>query len=121
MKNIGIFTHDLYPFKPWGQGRYVHDLVKYLRKNIDGKIYVFSPSDNIKDELHIQIFRGSHNTLGKNIIFSIKLGLEIETLIKNNYLSLVHFQGGPGGLFLLKKCSVPIIYTIHHTYYQHQP
>ncbi len=118
MKNIGIFTHDLYPFTPWGQGRYVCDLTKHLRKNYKGKIIVFSPFDNINDDHHVQMFHGSHNTLGKNITFSIRLGIVIEGLIKKYNLGLIHFQGGPGGLFLLKKPSVPLIYTVHHTYYQ---
>lgn len=118
MRNIGIFTHDLYPFKPWGQGRYVHDLVRYMRRHFEGEIFVFSPSDNIQDDRHIQIFPGSHRTVGRNITFSIKLGRAIEIIIKKFGLSLVHFQGGPGGLLLFRKPSVPLIYTAHHTYYQ---
>lgn len=118
MKNIGIFTHDLYPFKPWGQGRYVFDLVNQIRPRCKSNIYVFSPSDDIEDELHIRIFPGSHESIGKNISFSIKLALIIEKLIKKYNLGLIHFQGGPGGLFLLKKPSVPIIYTVHHTFFQ---
>ncbi|MDF1594088.1 MAG: glycosyltransferase family 4 protein [Desulfobacterales bacterium] len=118
MKNIGIFTHDLYPFKPWGQGRYVYDLARRLRTLFGGEIYVFSPSDNIKDDRHIRIFGNSHNTFGKNITFSIKLAFSIKRLIETYNLGTVHFQGGPGGLFLLAKPSVPLIYTVHHTYYQ---
>jgi glycosyltransferase involved in cell wall biosynthesis len=48
----------------------------------------------------------------------MKLASVIEKLINNYDLDLVHFQGGPGGLFVLKKPSVPLIYTVHHTYYQ---
>jgi glycosyltransferase involved in cell wall biosynthesis len=118
MKNIGIFTHDLYPFKPWGQGRYVYDLAKCIREKYKGNIFIFSPSNHIKDDQHIQIFPGSHDTMGKNISFSMKLACVIERFIYNYNLGLVHFQGGPGGIFLLKKPSVPLIYTVHHTYYQ---
>ena len=118
MRNIGIFTHDLYPFKPWGQGRYVYDLVRCVRAKYQGEIFVFSPSDHINDDQHIQIFPGSHKSIGKNITFSMKLASIIEKLINNYDLALVHFQGGPGGLLLLKKPSVPLIYTVHHTYYQ---
>ena len=118
MKNIGIFTHDLYPYKPWGQGRYVYDLARNLSGKIKDNIFIFSPFENIRDDHHIQIFPGSHNCFGKNITFSIKLGLIIESLIQKYDLNLVHFQGGPGGLFLFKKPSVPVIYTVHHTYYQ---
>lgn len=118
MKNIGIFTHDLYPYKPWGQGRYVHDLAKSLRSKSKDNILIFSPFENIEDDHYIQIVPGSHNCIGKNITFSIKLGLIIESLIQKYDLSLVHYQGGPGGLFLFHRPSVPVIYTVHHTYYQ---
>ncbi len=118
MKNIGIFTHDLYPFKPWGQGRYVHDLVKNLRLLSKRKIFVFSPTESVADDFHITIFPGSHSSFGKNISFSIKLNFIIERLIKKYNLGLCHFQGGPGGLFLLKKLTVPVFYTVHHTFFQ---
>ena len=118
MRNIGIFTHDLYPFKPWGQGRYVHDLARYMRAEYKEKIFVFSPSNHINDDQHIQIFPGSHKSIGKNIAFSIRLASVIEKLIDNYDLGLVHLQGGPGGLLLLKKPSAPLVYTVHHTYYQ---
>lgn len=116
--NIGIFTHDLYPYKPWGQGRYVYDLVRHLRKIHRGKIYVFSPSEGIHDPFHIQIIPGSHQGFGKNISFSVKLGFILEKLIRKYKLDIVHFQGGPGGLFLLQKPSVPVLFTVHHTYFQ---
>ena len=50
MKKIGIFTHDLYPFKPWGQGRYVFDIERYLSNIYQGSIFVFSPSDDIRNK-----------------------------------------------------------------------
>jgi glycosyltransferase involved in cell wall biosynthesis len=118
MNNIGIFTHDLYPFVPWGQGRYVYDLVRCISKAYQENIFVFSPFGDIRNNNHIQIFPGSHDTAGKNITFSIKLACIIERLVNKYNLGLVHFQGGPGGLFLLKKLSVPLIYTVHHTFYQ---
>jgi len=118
MKNIGIFTHDLYPFVPWGQGRYVYDLVRCISKAYQENVFVFSPFGDIRNNNHIQIFPGSHDTTGKNITFSIKLACVIERLVNKYNLGLVHFQGGPGGLFLLKKPSVPLVYTVHHTFYQ---
>lgn len=118
MKNIGIFTHDLYPHKPWGQGRYVFELAKNLRRIHPGRIFVFSPAPGMKEPWHVQLFAGSHDTLGKNITFSVKLGFIIKRLIRKYGLGLLHFQGGPGGLFLIHKPSVPIVYTVHHTYYQ---
>ena len=118
MKNIGIFTHDLYPFKPWGQGRYVHDLARRLRCCVDAKVFIFSPSEGIDDPCHVQIFQGSHRSLGKNTSYSFKVGLVVENLVRRYDLGLVHYQGGPGGLFLTRRLSVPVVYTAHHTYYQ---
>lgn len=120
VKSVGIFTHDLYPFKPWGQGRYVFDLVRHLVPKWEGKLTVFSPSDNIEWPFHVRLFPGSHDSLGKNISFSLRLARVMEELIDRYGLNLVHFQGGPGGLFLFKRPSVPVVYTVHHTYYQQQ-
>jgi len=120
VKSVGIFTHDLYPFKPWGQGRYVFDLVRHLAPKCEGRLTVFSPSDNIDWPFHVRLFPGSHDSLGKNISFSVKLTRIIEELIDRYRLDLVHFQGGPGGLFLFKRLSVPVLYTVHHTYFQQQ-
>lgn len=120
VKSVGIFTHDLYPFKPWGQGRYVFDLVRHLVPKRKGRLTVFSPSDNIEWPFHVRLFPGSHDSLGKNISFSLKLARVMEKLIDRYRLDLVHFQGGPGGLFLFKRPSVPVVYTVHHTYYQQQ-
>ncbi len=120
VKSVGIFTHDLYPFKPWGQGRYVFDLVRHLVPKCGGKLTVFSPSDNIGWPFHVRLFPGSHDSLGKNISFSLKLARVMENLIDRYRLDLVHLQGGPGGLFLFKRPSVPVLYTVHHTYFQQQ-
>ena len=120
VKSVGIFTHDLYPFKPWGQGRYVFDLVRHLVPKCEGRLTVFSPSDNIDWPFHVRLFPGSHDSLGKNISFSLKLARVMEELIDRYRLDLVHFQGGPGGLFLFKRPSVPVLYTVHHTYFQQQ-
>lgn len=118
MRNIGIFTHDLYPYKPWGQGRYVYDLTRAMRRLYGGRILVFSPSPGINDPDHIEIFSRSHESPGKNITFSLKLGCVLEKLAGAYNLGLVHYQGGAGGLFLVRKPSVPLVYTVHHTYYQ---
>ena len=120
VKSVGIFTHDLYPFKPWGQGRYVFDLVRHLVPKCEGRLTVFSPSDNIDWPFHVRLFPGSHDSLGKNISFSLKLTRVMEELIDRYRLDLLHFQGGPGGLFLFKRPSVPVVYTVHHTYLQQQ-
>ena len=61
----------------------MYDLVRYLRINYPGEVFVFSPAKNISDSLHIEVFGGSHETLGKNITFSIRLALLLKTLISH--------------------------------------
>ena len=34
---------------------------------------------------------------------------------------LVHLMGGPGGVLLLRRLAVPVVYTAHHTYRQAHP
>ena len=114
---IGIITYDFYPFEG-GQGRHVYEIFKRVKNNsgFGFKILVFSPCKNtLKD--HIQIFP-IVKKFGKNLLFSFFVNVYIKKLIKRHNLDLVHFHGGPGGVFLLKKLNIPIIYTAHHTYYQ---
>lgn len=118
MKNIGVFTHDLYPFKPWGQGRYVYDLVRHLRPRSPRRILVFSPAPPERGLSHVPLFAGSENTLGKNLSYSLKLGAALRRVVRQYNLGLLHFQGGPGGLFLPWRTPVPVLYTVHHTFYQ---
>lgn len=114
--NVGVFTHDFYPFLG-GQGRHIYSLYVQNQKQRKINMYVFSPALNhLKN--HVRIFPETLKNKFKNIGYSIKLHFLIDRLIKNYNLEIAHFHGGPGGLFLFKKISIPTIYTCHHTYWQ---
>jgi len=115
-RNVGIFTYDFYPFIG-GQGRYIYEIYKATRDNPDFNIYIFSPCRNNKPG-HVSIFTETKNSRLQNIEFSFKLNLSIKRLIKEHKIDIAHFGGGPGGVFLVKKLDIPVVYTAYHTYYQ---
>lgn len=115
--NVGIFTYDFYPIFG-GQGRHVYELYKQsLITQSKFQISIFSPSSNNLPK-HFQLFPKSKSSLVKNLNFSILLNMYINKIIKKYELDLIHFQGGPGGIFLFNKVNKPVIYTSHHTYWQ---
>ncbi len=116
MLNIGVFTYDFYPIKG-GQGRHIYEL--YLQNNEFKKVnlLIFSPNENNLIN-HIQIFAETNKSKLKNIEFSIKVNQSLENFILKYKLDIVHFHGGPGGLFLYKDPHVPVFFTSHHTYWQ---
>lgn len=113
---VGIFTHDFFPIFG-GQGRHIYEIYKQNEKHNDITMIIFSPSENNLPN-HIQLFPKTKNSLLKNIDFSVQLFLQFEKLIQKHNLDIVHIHGGPGGLFLFKRLSVPTLYTTHHTYWQ---
>jgi glycosyltransferase involved in cell wall biosynthesis len=113
---VGIFTYDFFPIIG-GQGRFLYELYRQNIKKNKIDLYFFSPSkSNLKN--HIQIFPETLNSKLKNLEYSAKLHWEIEDLIDKYKLDIVHFQGGPGGLFFLKRVKIPLVFTSHHTYWQ---
>lgn len=118
MKNlsIGVFTHDFFPFIG-GQGRHIYQLYQENQRYQKTSMTVFSPSKNNLAN-HVRLFPETGKSKLKNIEYSWKLNKTFENLIKQYALDVVHIHGGPGGLFLFKKLSVPVVYTTHHTYWQ---
>jgi glycosyltransferase involved in cell wall biosynthesis len=113
---IGIFTYDFFPIIG-GQGRHVYELYKQNEKNKKVDLFIFSPSVNTLRN-NITIFPESINSKLKHIEFSYKLTNKVNDLVEQFDLDIVHFHGGPGGIILFKKTSVPCIFTAHHTYWQ---
>lgn len=115
MKKIGIFSDDFYPIFG-GQGRHLFDLYNNLYKK-NNEFLIFSPNNNsLKNHIKITI----PSNFGRNLFFSKYLNKNINNLIKEFNLSVVHFHCGPGGLILLKKPNAKMVCTVHHTYYQQQ-
>lgn len=112
---VGIITYDFYP-PIGGQGVYTYELYKYLNESDEFEVFVFSSRGNdLRNHVRIATFgKSGIDTL----VFSNIVNVNIGKWIKKYKLDLVHLQGGPGGVFLLIKPKVPVIYTAHHLYSQ---
>jgi len=106
--NVGLISHDYFPIIG-GQGVYVSELIKNLKLNKSVKTKIFSTT-NRKNSFKI--------TSRNNFYFSLKFNFILNGLINKYGLGMIHLQGGPGGIFLIKKPKVPAIYTVHHSYYK---
>lgn len=109
---LGIITDDFYPFTG-GMGRYVYEIAQRLPQE---KLLIFSPCKNDISN-HVKLAPPLHRKL-RNLSFSLWLHQNIEYIIKEYNLTRINIQCGPGGLFLIKRPSVPVIATCHHTYWQ---
>ncbi len=110
---IGIFTDDFYPITG-GQGTNIIRIYNDLKKK--NEVFVFSPSiNNLKG--NITLFRFTRK-FGKNLIFSFLLHFRIKRLIEQYALDKVIIQGGPGGVFMIRKLPIEQEYIANHTYYQ---
>jgi glycosyltransferase involved in cell wall biosynthesis len=111
----GIITYDFCPFIG-GQGRCVYEVCGKLRGCPGLDLIVFSPPLNDLPG-HVNA-AGLSRTIGRNLAFSLYVNGKVNRWIRRYALDLVHFQGGPGGVFLLRRLNIPAAYTAHHTYYQ---
>lgn len=118
MIKVGIFTYDFFPYIG-GQGKHIYELYKQNLKDKKVNMLFFSPNIN-SFKNHIPIFPSSKTNPLKHIYFSLKLNNSIESIIKKYDLDIAHLHSGPGGLFLLRKLSIPTVVTAHHTYWQQQ-
>ena len=105
--NVGIVSYDFNP-PIGGQGIYT----KEIYNNLDLKKInpIIISGSQIKHD-------GYNINSSNNFIFSIKFNFLINKLIKRFNLDILHLQGGPGGVFLLRKIKIPVIYTAHHSYW----
>jgi len=113
---IGVFTYDFFPIFG-GQGRHLYEIYKQNQLHKHVNMYIFSPNRNSLEN-HINIYPETKKSKFKNIEYSLKLNNNFERIIKKYDLDIVHIHGGPGGLFLFNKLTIPCIYTVHHTYWQ---
>jgi len=112
-KNIAIFTYDFFPFLG-GQGRHIYEIYKRFKNNPNFNLFIFSPSKNhLKN--HIMIFPETRKNPLKELLYSIKLNNSLNELIRKYNIDIAHFHGVLGGVFLLRKLKVPVVYTAHHT------
>jgi glycosyltransferase involved in cell wall biosynthesis len=114
-RRIGIVTYDFYPFLG-GQGRYVWEVWRQLQTRPDLDLQVFSPARNDLPGHH-RAFSWTRS-IGLHLGFSFMANLAMNRWAGRHGLDLFHLHGGPGGVFLVLRPSVPVLYTIHHTWAQ---
>jgi glycosyltransferase involved in cell wall biosynthesis len=115
MKRGALVTFDFYP-PLGGQGRHTYDLWRRLKDDADLDLMVLSPSRNDLPG-HQRVFSVTRR-LGRHLGFSLAASALIERWRRRYDLDFVHLNGGPGGLFLLRRPNTSVIYTVHHTYLQ---
>jgi glycosyltransferase involved in cell wall biosynthesis len=67
--------------------------------------------------------RGAHAVAYRRVLHRAPLDLSVAlnrnaTAMLRSAPDVVHAQGGPGGVLLLRRLPVPLVYTAHHTYRQ---
>src|SRR4030042_709944 len=114
-KRIGILTYDFYPFLG-GQGRVAYELWRRLRACPELELHVFSPAHS-RLPGHHRVFPWTRS-IGSYMGFSLLANVFLGRWVRRYGLDLFHVQGGPGGVLLLRRAPVPVLYTVHHTWAQ---
>ena len=109
---LGLFTDDFYPYIG-GIGRYVYEFTQRVPPS---NLVIFSPCNNDISN-HVQVNPPFHRKL-RNLSYSFWLHRNIDKIQKKYLLARINIQCGPGGLFLLRRTSVPVIATCYHTWWQ---
>jgi len=111
---VGIITYDFYP-PIGGQGTEAYNLYKQLMKKDQPEVIVFSSrKNNLKNHVRIPSLNGDLGPL----FFSLYISLKLREIIDTYNLDILQVYGGPGGVFLLRKPNLPVIYVANHTYAQ---
>lgn len=111
---VGIITYDFYP-PIGGQGTEAYNLYKQLMKKDQLEVIVFSSrKNNLKNHVRIPSLNGDLGPL----FFSLYISLKLREIIDTYNLDILQVYGGPGGVFLLRKPNLPVIYVANHTYAQ---
>lgn len=111
---VGIFSWDFEP-PEGGIGIHVSALYHALLQDNEFEPVVFSPRRTV---LKNHVTLRSNNPIGMGqIFFSLSCSLNLEKLVRKYNLDVVHFMGSSGGVQLLKKPSVPAVFTLNNTYF----
>ena len=112
---IGLVTYDFYP-PIGGQGVVVHGFHEALSLMNGVQTVVISAADNEFPD-HVRIPVGTSLGAGQ-FVFSAKLALKMGDISRNQRIEILQAYGGPGGVMLLRKPDVPLVYVANHTYAQ---
>lgn len=117
MMRIGVLTYDYLP-PIGGMGVVVKEYRdRILRLFPEHSIVILSPAPEADDTVS-RIAATRFGKPGGCPLFSFFLFLRLEHLIRKHALDVLHVHSGSGGVFLLRKPSIPTVVTAHHTYRQ---
>jgi glycosyltransferase involved in cell wall biosynthesis len=115
MSKVAIVSYDFFPSRG-GQGRHAYGLWRHLRESLGADVHVFSPSPvRLSDHTAVAPAIGR---FGRELAFSLAASLSLSRWADRHSIDLFHFNGGPGGVFLLRPSPVRYLYSAHHTYAQ---
>ena len=112
---VGILTYDFVPFIG-GQGRVTHDLWSCLHQRADVSMAVLSPSRNALPGHHIRF--PFTQRAGKHLLFSLLASARVAVWCRELKLDVLHVNGGPGGVLMLRDPGIPTVSSVYHTYDQ---
>ena len=112
MSRIGVITYDFLPLIG-GIGR--HTSLMFSRLKNSGLLF-FSPSVNSHPN-HIRINFWPIR-ICKQFGVSLWLNINLCCVISTYHLDKLNIHSGPGGVLLIRRASIPVIITCHHTYWQ---
>ena len=112
---VGILTYDFHPHIG-GQGRVTYDLWRRLRERDDIDVTVISPARNTLPGHRTRYAPAQR--YGRHPLFSLLASASIRRWAAGLRLDVLHVNGGPGGVLLLRDAGVPVVYSLYHTYAQ---
>ena len=116
-KRLGLISHDFYPYQG-GLGRHATSLLKELNAYLTNfELIGVSPLEN-KLANHVSSLSFTKNLPADQIQFSLFYQFAQQQIVRKLNLDAIILNGGPGGVFCLRKPEVPLLYIANHTYAQ---
>lgn len=114
---LGIISYDFDP-PIGGLGIVAKQYVQELKRINSNDVFVsISPSDFAQERVS-SLASKRYRKSGGCPLFSLLLFFRLPEIIHRHSLDLLHVHAGSGGAFLLRKPSIPLVVTAHHTYKQ---
>ncbi len=114
---IGFISYDFFP-PQGGQGVEAYQLYRRLIDHHGMDLGVVSGCDN-RLEGHVCLPVGT-GPVPAPLGFSLTVNRRLPGLVSSQGFDALQVYGGPGGVMLLRKADVPVIYVANHTYAQQE-
>jgi len=114
---VGLISYDFCCPYIGGMGMHVTELFKRINEVDDMEVIAISGrKNNFSNAFYVST--PNFQFLPEFFFFSFIVNCKINNWIKNYDLDLIHMHGGQGGVQLLRRVKVPLLYTVHHSYAQ---